>query len=125
MRSTVLCATSLGLACLAPDAALAAPLDGAAMGWPWALPFAAMLASIATGSLLFPNIWHHHYGKIALGWSVLALAALAAFYGMPAAAAAFVHSMLSEYLSFIVLLFALYVAAGGRLISGYLLGTPL
>jgi Na+/H+ antiporter NhaD/arsenite permease-like protein len=75
--------------------------------------------------LLFPNIWHHHYGKIALGWSVLALVALAAFYGAPAAAAALVHAMLAEYLSFIELLFALYVVAGGIVITGNLRGTPL
>src|SRR5947199_1739425 len=92
---------------LAPCPALAASLDGAAMRWPWALPFAALLLSIATGPLLFPRFWHQHYGKIALGWSVLALAAVAAFYGIPSAAAAVVHAMLTEYLSFIVLLFAL------------------
>src|SRR6202011_4790205 len=102
MRSTIPCAAAVGIAALAPQPALAASLDGAAMGWPWALPFAAMLASIATGPLLFPKTWHHHYGKIAVFWSVLALAALAAFYGLPAAAAAFVHAMLAEYLSFIV-----------------------
>jgi len=62
--------------------------------------------SIAAGPLLFPTIWHRHYGKIAACWSVLALAALAAFNGAPAAAAALVHAMLAEYLSFIVLLFA-------------------
>jgi Na+/H+ antiporter NhaD/arsenite permease-like protein len=125
MRSIALCATFVAIAALAPQPALAAALDGATMSWPWALPFAAMLASIATGPLLFPDIWHHHYGKIALLWSVLALAALAAFYGVPAAAAAFVHATLAEYLSFIVLLFALYVAAGGVLITGNLCGTPL
>ena len=57
---------------LLPQAAQAAPaLDGAAMGWPWALPFAGILLSIATGPLLFPKIWHHHYGKIAAGWALL------------------------------------------------------
>ena len=71
---------------LAPEPALAASLDGAAMPWPWALPFAAMLLSIATGPLLFPRFWHHHYGKIAFAWSVLALAAITAFYGIPSAA---------------------------------------
>jgi len=48
-----------------------------------------------------------------------------AFYGAPTAAAAFVHAMLAEYLSFIVLLLALYVVAGGILITGNLRGTPL
>src|SRR5881628_3885665 len=93
---------SLVVACVAPQSALAASLDGAAMRWPWALPFAAMLASIATGPLLFPRFWHHHYGKIAFAWSVLALAAITAFYGAAAAAVALVHTILAAYLSFIV-----------------------
>ena len=36
-----------------------------------------------------------------------------------------VHAMLADYLSFIVLLFALYVVAGGILVTGNLRGTPL
>src|SRR6266545_6795226 len=44
---------------------------------------------------------------------------------IPTALAAFVHAMLGEYLSFIVLLFALYVVAGGILVTGNLRGTPL
>ena len=35
------------------------------------------------------------------------------------------HTVLAEYLSFIVLLFALYVVAGGILVTGELRGTPL
>src|SRR4051795_5287294 len=116
---------ALIVASVAPQPALAASLDGAAMRWPWALPFAALLLSIATGPLLFPRFWHHHYGKIAFAWSVLALAAITTFYGAAAAAAAFVHTMLAEYLSFIVLLFALYVVAGGILVTSNLRGTPL
>ncbi len=111
-------------AVLLPHPANAAALDGAAMGWPWALPFAGILLSIATGPLLFPNVWHRHYGKIAATWSLLALAPLALAYGWPAAAAAFVHAMLAEYLSFIVLLFALYTVAGGVLVTGTMRGTP-
>src|SRR5262249_58429400 len=44
--------------------------------------------------------------------------------GRSAAAAAFTHAMLAEYLSFIVLLFALYVVAGGILVTGEFRGTP-
>jgi Na+/H+ antiporter NhaD/arsenite permease-like protein len=111
---------------MAPDAAhAAAALDGAALRWPWALPFIGILATIATGPLLFPRLWHRHYGKLAFAWSALTLAPLAAAYGAPAAAAAFSHAMLIEYLSFIVLLFALYVVAGGILVTGELRGTPL
>src|SRR3982751_1592619 len=64
IRSTVLCAAFAVIAAFAPQPALAASLDGAAMTWPWALPFLAMLLSIATGPLLLPKFWHHHYGKI-------------------------------------------------------------
>jgi Na+/H+ antiporter NhaD/arsenite permease-like protein len=107
------------------DAAQAAALDGAALRWPWALPFAGILLTIATGPLLFPKLWHHHYGKLAFAWSVLTVAPLAALYGTPTALAAFVHAALAEYLSFIALLFALYVVAGGILVTGNLRGTPL
>jgi len=111
---------------LAPLPAHAAPaLDGAAMGWPWALPFAGILLSIATGPLLFAKFWHAHYGKIAALWALLTLAPIAVAFGAPAALAAFVHALLAEYMSFIVLLFALYVVAGGILITGTLRGGPL
>jgi Na+/H+ antiporter NhaD/arsenite permease-like protein len=110
----------------APQAAFAAStLPGAAMGWAWALPFAGLLLTIATGPLLFPTVWHHHYGKIAAGWAVLTLAPLALAFGVPAALAGLVHAILAEYVSFIVLLFALYTVAGGLLITGNLGGRPL
>ena len=108
-----------------PDAAHAAALDGAALRWPWALPFVGILLTIAAGPLLFPRLWHHHYGKFAFVWGALAIVPLAALYDVPTAAAAFVHALLAEYLSFIVLLFALYVVAGGILVTGDLRGTPL
>ena len=111
---------------IVPDGARAgAALDGTALRWPWALPFIGILLTIATGPLVFPKLWHRHYGKLAFVWSTLTVAPLAALYGTPAAIAAFVHAMLAEYLSFIVLLFALYVVAGGILVTGNLRGTPL
>ena len=109
-----------------PAAAHAAPaLDGAQMGWPWALQFAGILLSIATGPLLFPKFWHAHYGKTAALWALLTLAPIAIAFGLSNALAAFVHAALAEYMSFIVLLFALYVVAGGVLITGTLRGGPL
>jgi Na+/H+ antiporter NhaD/arsenite permease-like protein len=111
---------------IAPDVAHATTgLDGATLRWPWALPFVGILVTIATGPLLFKRFWHRHYGKLAFLWSVLTLAPLAAVYGTPAALAAFVHAVFAEYLSFILLLFALYVVAGGILVTGELRGTPL
>ena len=115
----------IALAALAPDPAhAAAALDGTKLGWPWALPFVGILLTIATGPLLFARFWHRHYGKLAFAWSALTLIPLAAAYGAPAAAAAFTHAMLAEYLTFIVLLFALYVVAGGILVTGEFRGTP-
>jgi len=109
---------------MTPGPAAAAGLDGASLRWPWTLPFLGLLLSIATGPMLFPRIWHDHYGKIAFAWSTLTLAPLAALRGIPVAAAALVHALLADYLSFIVLLFALYVVAGGILVTGNLRGTP-
>ncbi|OQW56517.1 MAG: sodium:proton antiporter [Proteobacteria bacterium SG_bin9] len=110
---------------LASSPAHAAALDGSALYWPWALPFIGILLTIAAGPLLFAKVWHHHYGKLALAWSIATLTPLALVFGAPAALAAFVHAALAEYLPFIVLLFALYVVAGGILVTGNLRGTPL
>jgi Na+/H+ antiporter NhaD/arsenite permease-like protein len=94
------------------------------MGWPWALPFLGLLISIAVGPVLFPRAWSLHYGKIAAGWSAVTIASIALVYGTPVALASLAHAALADYLSFIVLLFALYTVAGGILITGTLRGTP-
>ena len=110
---------------LAPATAQAAPLDGAALRWPWALPFIGILLTVAVAPLLAPKFWQRHYGKLAFMWAALAVVPLAALYDLPTALAAFLHTMLADYMSFIVLLFALYVVAGGILVTGNLRGTPL
>jgi Na+/H+ antiporter NhaD/arsenite permease-like protein len=112
------------MALAVPLPAMAAPaLDGTPMSWPWVLPFVGILGSIATGPLLFPAVWHRHYGKIAFGWALATLIPLSALYGLTAGWAALVHAVLAEYLSFIALLFALYVVAGGILVRGNIRGT--
>src|SRR5436305_12640483 len=68
-------ALAMALFVILPQAAEAATLDGRVLTWPFALPFAGLLLSIALGPLLFRAVWHHHYGKIASAWSALALAA--------------------------------------------------
>lgn len=112
------------LAMIVPDFAHAAALDGTALSWPWALPFVGILLTIAAGPLLFPRFWHRHYGKIAFVWGSLAIVPIAALFDVPTAIAAFAHALFGEYLSFIVLLFTLYVVAGGILVTGDLRGTP-
>jgi Na+/H+ antiporter NhaD/arsenite permease-like protein len=99
-------------------------LDGAVLSWPWSLPFVGMLLTIATGPLLFPRIWSRHYGKIAAGWSALTVVAIAFAFGAATALDALLRAMLLDYMSFIALLFSLYVVAGGILMTGNLHGTP-
>jgi Na+/H+ antiporter NhaD/arsenite permease-like protein len=102
----------------------AAALDGSQLSWPWGVPFVGLLLTIATGPLLFPKFWHDHYGKITILWSALALAPLALLHGVFTASTAFAHAVITEYLSFIVVLFALYSVAGGILVTGQIKGTP-
>ncbi|MFC5386710.1 sodium:proton antiporter [Aquamicrobium segne] len=117
---------TLAVAGFGASPALAAEaLPGADMSLWWALPFVGLLLCIATGPLLFSHVWEHHYGKIAILWSVLVIAPLAAFYGIPAASEAVLHALLLEYMSFIILLFALFTISGGILVSGNIQGTPL
>ena len=110
---------------LFPQSADAATLDGTAMHWPFALPFIGLLLSIATGPLLFPKVWHHHYGKIAAGWAIVTLGSIWWLVGGAGTLAAVVHALLGEYMSFILLLFSLYTVAGGIVVSGDIRGSPL
>ncbi len=100
-------------------------LAGETMSLWWGLPFAGILLSIATGPLLYPHVWEHHYGKITAVWTTLAVVPLVAMFGFHAALEAVMHTLLLEYISFIVLLFALFTISGGLLVAGNIHGTPL
>lgn len=118
----------VAVATLFPGIALAAEahkLPGQTMSLWWALPFAGLLLSIATGPLLFHHVWEHHYGKITFFWAALAVVPLAVAFGMPSATEAVLHALLTEYMSFIILLFALFTISGGILVAGNIHGTPL
>jgi len=88
------------------------------------IPFIGILLSIAIFPLVAPEFWHHHYGKISLFWALLlAIPFIFAYQGEA------VHSILEiyleEYIPFIILLWALFTIAGGILIEGAPVGTPL
>lgn len=102
----------------------AAGISGDVLSLGWALPFLGMLLSIALLPLIAGRLWHHHYGKIAAGWSALLVLPLAVAFGPEAAIAEVWHVLLLEYLPFIALLLALYTAGGGVLLRGRLVGTP-
>ena len=91
----------------------------------WVIPFICMLLSIAIGPLAAPHFWHHHFGKVAVFWGLAFLAPFAFAYGLPLALYEFLHTMLLEYMPFIILLFALFTVAGGIRLKGNLVGTPL
>jgi Na+/H+ antiporter NhaD/arsenite permease-like protein len=102
----------------------AAAVSGAEMSLAWGLPFAGLLLSIALMPLVAGAIWHHHYGKIAAGWTVLLVLPFAVAFGPEVAASEVWHILLQEYIPFIALLLALYVTGGGVLLKGTLIGTP-
>jgi Na+/H+ antiporter NhaD/arsenite permease-like protein len=111
-------------ALLLPLPAAAAEVDGASLSALWSIPFAGVLLSIALMPLFAQRIWHHHYGKIAAGWAVLFLLPFALLHGAGTTAGLLAHTLLAEYIPFLILLVALYTAAGGIYISGNLHGSP-
>ncbi|WP_296872920.1 sodium:proton antiporter [Tibeticola sp.] len=121
---------ALGAATLAlalasvPSLAAAADLDGATLSLLWAVPFAGILLSIALLPLVAPFFWHHHYGKVAVGWALAFLLPFALVYGPGAAGGVLVHAAVAEYIPFVILLTALFTVAGGIFIRGNLHGSP-
>lgn len=110
---------------LAAEAAGAPHLDGRDLGVLWVVPFAGILLSIALLPLAAPTLWHHHFGKIAAAWAVAFLAPFALVFGPELATYELLHTLLLEYIPFIVLLTALFTVAGGVRLTGSLVGTPL
>lgn len=107
-----------------PQWAQAADFDASRMSPAWGIPFAGILLSIALMPLLVPRVWHHHYGKIAAGWALAFLLPFALVYGFPNAGAALVHTLVGEYIPFVILLTALFTVSGGIYIRGNLHGSP-
>nr|WP_199068375.1 sodium:proton antiporter [Chromobacterium sp. ASV5] len=113
----------MALAALSP-LARAADLDGATLSLSWAGPFAGILLSIALFPIFAPGVWHHHFGKITAAWTALFLAPFAVAFGLGTTGGIIAHALLTEYLPFIILLFALYTVSGGILVWGSLHGSP-
>ncbi|MDO4640941.1 MAG: sodium:proton antiporter [Neisseria sp.] len=109
---------------LLPLAAQAADFSGAGLSMAWGIPFVLILLSIATGPLLVPHIWHHHFGKITALWTALFLVPFAVVFGFGTGLHTVVHALVGEYIPFILLLAALYTISGGILVWGNLHGSP-
>ncbi|MBC7717505.1 MAG: sodium:proton antiporter, partial [Pseudorhodobacter sp.] len=79
---------------------------------------------IAILPLALPQLWHHHFGKIAAAWALALAIPFAVVFGPAAMASSVVHTVLSEYLPFIILLTALFTISGGIYVRGNLHGRP-
>ena len=98
-------------------------VEGQGLSVLWVIPFAGMLLSIALGPIFAPHFWHANYGKVAAGWIVIfSIPFLATFKGD--AFYEILHIVLLDYVPFIILLGALFTAAGGICLKGSLRGSP-
>ncbi len=86
----------------------------------WALPFLGILASIAFLPLFTKHFWHGHYGKISAFWALAFLIPYIFVFGAKPAFALAAHSLIEEFVPFIVILIALYTVAGGIYLEGNL-----
>src|SRR5213083_1187591 len=94
---------------------------GSALPLVTALPFVALLLVIALAPLAVPGWWHHNRNKALVS---LVISAPILLY-LSSTAPELLNEKFHEYLSFIVVIAALYVIAGGIHIEGSLAGTPL
>ncbi|RSK35329.1 sodium:proton antiporter [Hymenobacter metallilatus] len=92
-----------------------------APAWPLLLPFLGLLGLIASGPLLFPHFWEKWYGHIAVGLGLLMLG----YYGFGRHDWHTTTETLAEYVSFAVLLTALFVVGGTLYFNLNVAGTPL
>ncbi|WP_392566870.1 sodium:proton antiporter [Utexia brackfieldae] len=109
---------------LFPHFSFAGELNGATLSLYWGIPFVGILLSIALCPLCLPNLWHHHFGKIIWVWVLLFVIPFAHHFGLLLLVYTISHSILEEFIPFILLLLALFTVSGGILIKGNLQGTP-
>lgn len=88
------------------------------------IPFAGMLLSIALFPLFKPAWWERHQLHVAAFWSLLFLVPFTIAYGFGVTYEQLLESIVVDYIPFIVLLFGLFVVAGGIAIKGTIAGTP-
>jgi Na+/H+ antiporter NhaD/arsenite permease-like protein len=82
------------------------------------LPFAGFLLSLAVVPLARPGFWSRHYGKVAIAFGLPV-----AGWFLVSAPSELMHAA-AEYLSFLVLLGALFTISGGILVRGSFRATP-
>ena len=88
------------------------------------IPFAGLLLCIALCPLFCASWWEKHQPWAVAFWSVLFLIPYGLTGGFGAAAETALDCMVSDYLTFIVLLFGLFCVAGNITLEGDLAGSP-
>ena len=88
------------------------------------IPFAGLLMCIALCPLFCPNWWEKHQPWAVAFWSVLFLLPYGLVGGFGTAVETALECMVSDYLTFIVLLFGLFCVAGNITLEGDLAGSP-
>ena len=102
----------------------ASEFNGQALSLFWAIPFVGILLSIALCPLFLARLWHHHYGKIILVWTLLFLGSALFSFGLSTTIQLTAHAIIEEYIPFILLLLALFTVSGGILIKSDKISTP-
>ena len=113
------------LAGLSPLVACASSLNGAELSGYWAIPFAGILLSLALCPMVVPNFWHHHYGKVAVCWALACAVPLFCVFGSDVAVPGIAHTLLADYIPFLLFVGALFVIAGGIHIRSTFTGRPV
>lgn len=88
------------------------------------IPFVGMLLSIAICPLVNGHWWEHNQGKVSAFWSLVFLIPFVIGFGMQETIYELYHSILLDYIPFIILLFGLFCVAGGIVLRGNLRGNP-
>ncbi|OCG36685.1 sodium:proton antiporter [Gilliamella sp. Gris1-4] len=109
---------------LVPFDLFAADFSGDDLSICWGIPFVGILLSIALLPLFLPRLWHHHYGKITVCWTMLFLLFALYSFGLQSTIHLTAHAIIAEYIPFILLLLALFTVSGGILIKSDVLSTP-
>lgn len=100
-------------------------LPGDALSLAWAIPFIGTLTSIALAPLIIPRLWQAHYGKIVGVWSAGLILFLVSVFGIDITTHTLMHTVLLDYIPFIILLGTLYILSGGLWIRAKFKGSPL
>lgn len=97
-------------------------VDHARINWPWMIPFALLLGSIAVMPFIAKHWWEHNYARVAIALGVLVAGYYLFFVPLGPGN---VGKAVAEYISFIFLLGSLYIVSGGIVIRVRARATPL